>query len=752
MDTTRHDSVESISLNQNMHKEIRKILLYTLLGGLFLWLPLAVSAQVEFNPQFIISDEEMQSTANWTKEDVQKFLQDRGSFLATFIAEDIDGILKSASEIIYATAVRYQINPKFLLVTLQKEQSLVTDDTPTQKQLDWATGYGVCDSCNLNSDALLKYKGFGKQVDNAAGLIRWYYNNTDKSFVKKKDQNTSIDNQIIIPQSWATAFLYTYTPHIHGNKNFWRIWNTWFSQIYPNGTLLRSASSTEVWLIQNNVKRKFKNQSTLLSRANPKMIVTVQDSELSNYQTGQEISFPNYSILKTAANFYLLDYDTLRPFASAEVVRQIGYNPDEFIDIADADIVGYQIGSIITASTTAPQGVIYQITDLNNSYYLFKDNVLYPITDKGIVAVNYKDLAVEKHKVKDIKNIQVADLPLNFKDGTLLRVSDSSNVYVIENGKKRLIADADTFAALGYKRTNVIPVSSITVASILNGEPIFINGSLVSSRNKYLGDSEVKVDDIFGTKIPSYLIAEYPSGRIISGKNIDRSRPIASLVKLLVGYEALNHDFNLANSSVYSKAKNSSIGNSLPLRNGAKIKNIDLFNAMLVGSTNNTARLIVQSTGLSEKSFINSINERLDNWGADDTKIIDVTGLDSKNKSTPRNILKIFTRVMENANLKTTLSKYKYVFTELPSKSGAVKHVVSTPSSLLASAGKTYKIIASKTGSTDEAGVVTAMIIEVVKTKKQYTIITMGSADLKNQEANKIAKWISTGNVKITAN
>jgi hypothetical protein len=474
--------------------------------------------------------------------------------------------------------------------------------------LDWATGYGVCDSCDLNGTSLLKYKGFGKQVDNAGGLIRWYYNNTDKSFVKKKDQNTTIDNQIIIPQSWATAFLYTYTPHIHGNKNFWRIWNTWFSQIYPNGTLLRSASSTEVWLIQNNIKRKFKNQSTLLSRADPKMIVSVQDSELSNYQTGQEISFPNYSVLKTASNFYLLDYDTLRPFASAEVVRQIGYNPDEFIEITDTDIAGYQIGSTINASTTAPQGIIYQITDLNNSYYLFKENILYPITDKNVITTNYKNLAIEKHKAKDIKSLSVADLPINFKDGTLLRVTDSNNVYVIENGKKRLIADVDTFAALGYNRNNVISVSAITAANILNGEPIFINGSLISSRNKYLGDSEIKVDDIFVSKIPAYLVAEYPSGRILSGKNIDQPRSIASMVKLLVAYEALNQDFNLAKSSVYSKTKNSSIGNNLPLRNGVAIKNIDLFNAMLVGSTNNTARLIAQSSGLSEKSLTALIN------------------------------------------------------------------------------------------------------------------------------------------------
>ena len=58
------------------------------------------------------------------------------------------------------------------------------------------------------------------------------------------------------------------------------------------------------------------------------------------------------------------------------------------------------MGSVINASTTAPQGVIYQITDLNNSYYLFKDSTLYPITDKNIIAVNYKNLAIEKHKAK----------------------------------------------------------------------------------------------------------------------------------------------------------------------------------------------------------------------------------------------------------------------------------------------------------------------------------------------------------------
>ena len=709
-------------------------------------------SQSEFNPNFIISDEEMQSTVNWAADDIQKFLESKGSYLAAFFAEDIDGIFKRASEIIYQSAQRNQINPKYILVTLQKEQSLITEDSPTQKQLDWATGYGVCDGCYLSDPNVLKHKGFGKQVDNSAGIIRWYYENTEKSFVKKKDQTTIIDKEPVIPGSWATAFLYTYTPHLHGNKNFWRIWNTWFAQVYPNGTLLKSASSSEIWLIQNNVKRKFKNQATLLSRANPDLIISIPDIELNNYQTGAEIAFPNYSILKVAGIYYLLDYDTLRPFASDEVFRQIGYNPDEVIGITAEDIAGYTIGTTINTTSTAPQGVIYQITDLSNAFYLYKDNVLYPITDEKIVDENFSDLKIEQHKLIDIKNLPVADMPLPFKDGTLLRISGGNSIFVMENGKKRKIADNETFKSMGYKKSNVITVQQITALGILTGEPIFLNSSLLSSRNKFLGDSLIKVDDIYRkSKVPAYLIAEYPSGRIISGKDIDTPRPIASLTKLFVAYEALNQDFDLKKISTYDKKIAGSSGHILNLKNGAKLKNLDLFSAMLIGSYNNTARMVAQASGLSEDEFIRTINKRLENWDADDTTIADVTGLDESNKSTPRNLLKIFTKILENDLMQKTLFEQTYQFKEMPSKAGAQLHTIANTNQLLKLSGRNYRILASKTGYTDEAGSVMVMLVEGRKTKKKFVIVTLGNKDYKNRfnEPNNLAKWIASGQVKI---
>ncbi len=118
----------------------------------------------DFNPNNIISDAEILDSAAMTLNDIQNFLKNKASFLANYSCPNADGIVKTATEIIYdAAANNYDcdgivlndsastlekkakcrpiaINPRFLLALLQKEQSLIEDPSPKPSQLDWATG------------------------------------------------------------------------------------------------------------------------------------------------------------------------------------------------------------------------------------------------------------------------------------------------------------------------------------------------------------------------------------------------------------------------------------------------------------------------------------------------------------------------------------------------------------------------------------------------------------------------------------
>ena len=479
--------------------------------------------------------------------------------------------------------------------------------------------------------------------------------------------------------------------------------------------------------------------------------------DLQNYKDGPEISFPNYSLLNDGMTTYLVDYDTLRPFESDAVVRALGFNPDEPIDVDSAELSAYTIGPVITASTTAPQGVVYKITDAPNIFYFYKDDILYPISDPLVVQTNFKNTPIEKKKLKDLKNLEIASIPISFNDGTLLQLKDNNIVYVIEKGKKRPLADDDTFMSLGYKKSNILTVSNLTAMNIPTGDRIFINSSLKSSKNKYLGDSAAPAPDQYGKALSaSYLVAEFPSGRIISGKNIDSRRPIASLTKILTAYEALNNNFKLNQTSEYIGKKYNLETNSLKLADGDKIKNKDIFYAMLVASDNSASKFVALNSTSDENELVKKINLRLEEWGADLTSIADVSGLSENNKSTARDLLKIFTKAVQDKTILDAISSPTFSYSEIKSKDATRYHSYKNTNQIISNiplSKRNYRILATKTGYTDEAKAVLIMLIEAKKTKKQYVIITLGNPNTTKRfdEPHKIAEWVSTNKITLTA-
>jgi len=117
------------------------------------------------------------------------------------------------------------------------------------------------------------------------------------------------------------------------------------------------------------------------------------------------------------------------------------------------------------------------------------------------------------------------------------------------------------------------------------------------------------------------------------------------------------------------------LNNYLKFINGEKVRNKDLLNTMLIKSINNTAKMVASATGMSEDYFVKRINKRLDLWGVASSTIVEVTGLNDNNKSTPKDMLAIFTNVLKNDDIKNILGKNEYSFSELTDKNGIKKSI-----------------------------------------------------------------------------
>ncbi len=253
----------------------------------------AVSASAytgtEFDPGYIISDAQFYAGDSMTEAEIQTFLElkvptcrtgyvclkdyrmDTQSKAADPMCTGYPGASQErASRIIGKVALACGISPKVLLVMLQKEQSLVTDDWPSTSQYRAAMGAGCPDTAGCDPDQA----GFFQQVYFAAWYLKRYggpvgtgpgtaYTSTFNAYSKFSNYapgasfgilynpNSGCGSKSVFIRNQPTASLYTYTPYTpnaaalanlgttgdgcssYGNRNFWDYYYSWFGN--PTG-------------------------------------------------------------------------------------------------------------------------------------------------------------------------------------------------------------------------------------------------------------------------------------------------------------------------------------------------------------------------------------------------------------------------------------------------------------------------------------------------------------------------------------
>jgi hypothetical protein len=181
-----------------------------------------LGAAAAFNQDDVITDVNFTDIYCLSQAAVQGFLAAQPGILDTYATADHLGVKRSAAAIIWQAAQAWQVSPRVILATLQKEQGLLSAASPSTSALDWAMGCGVPDSGGLNST----YQGFGKQVWYGAESLHddgqgWH------AGIAKTCGDGSVK-----PANRSTYALYCYTPWIGltggGNKLFWTLYRQYF--------------------------------------------------------------------------------------------------------------------------------------------------------------------------------------------------------------------------------------------------------------------------------------------------------------------------------------------------------------------------------------------------------------------------------------------------------------------------------------------------------------------------------------------
>ncbi len=401
----------------------------------------ATSAQAEqngkmFDPGLIISDSVFFDFGTMTVADIQRFLDskvpicnanDGGPTCLRYYKQDTQAkageagrctalpakTAQSSAQIIFDIAHACGINPRVLIVLLQKEQGLVQATNPTAYMYKAATGYGCPDSNPAICGKGSVITGLFNQLYRAAGQFQWYGDPTGSFTYLKVGKTTSMryhpdacaaknssgtctswvnkcGNASFVLKSQATANLYYYTPYVpnasaiknlygsgdscssYGNRNFWRFYSDWFGSTIGGGFLLKSKTSG-TYLIVDNKKYLIEEQGLADSLAPLGPLGVISDDYLNSFTDSGKLT---RLVKSSTGSLFLIDQGKKFTVANCDVAVSLSLDCSLAVALTPNQLSAIPAGGSATS----------YVVDTDGSRYLIEDGLKRQILDDASLA------------------------------------------------------------------------------------------------------------------------------------------------------------------------------------------------------------------------------------------------------------------------------------------------------------------------------------------------------------------------------
>ncbi len=479
------------------------------------------------------------------------------------------GDYATAGQVILTASQIFGVNPQVLLTTLQKEQSLVVGaanycNDGDQHKYAAAMGYGCPDSVTtFNWTGVSLYRrngneitatgttcvntkskaGFSQQVIRAAWLMKFgqqrSLGNVNWSVVKGNWDNSddpyscyggpmtqgsraraafgscaqsvyydgyfTIDGTSIHIDTGATAALYWYTPHFHGNQSFVTIFEDTFgfgstnsgqlSIAHPDGTLVRPAAGPNagsVYLLKDGGAAYATSLGVFLSwgfdfgkvkiaTQGDLTLMAATDADTTHSTNPPPLRFREGTLVKgSAPAVYVIQEvsgsNHKNSLDSLENFLRLGYTFNDVITIPDAELNAIPTDAPFTlTSATHPNGTLIRSANSPTVYYIINGEK-HSITSANI-------LFSHRFTWSSVKLASNGDdaLPVTwpitwYGEGVLVRGS-GPNVYIVDldvsgvNMSKRSFRTYYNFVGLDYSFKEVKNVNDSELP-IVNGTDI----------------------------------------------------------------------------------------------------------------------------------------------------------------------------------------------------------------------------------------------------------------------------------------
>jgi len=267
-------------------------------------------------------------------------------------------------------------------------------------------------------------------------------------------------------------------------------------------------------------------------------------------------------------------------------------------------------------------------------------------------------------------------------------------------------------------------------------------------------------DDDLNLRSAAALVVDQKTGEALYAKNVDVPTSIASITKLMTAMVALDVELDLNEELVIGNEEVDRLkGTGSRLALGARLTREELLHLALIASENRAAAALSRAYPGGREAFVAAMNRKAREIGMNDSHFVDGTGLNSSNRSTASDLVKmvdaayrypLIRQITSTGSYDVSLPRTRVVRVREHGRTHKIARVVQSHMAFNNTNSLTrnqdWEIGVSKTGYINEAGHCLVMQTQIADQKVIIVLLDSLGKWSRIGDAQRIRQWLVQGN------